>query len=200
MRRPKRVENGDGDGVSDGSGGGGDGGGGGGDVGSGRSGATGMRSIPIDNRIYGGKLAREGDGIGDARVRGNLEEMEASTVAANPQTLFSPRRSSSPSSFSSLLRSSIQFSLSFLFHPLSLFFPVSSVSLIPISTFSSHPCALFRRLNQPAEEMTRRGGRTVEKEEETGGGTEEEGQRKRGRGNERLMNTSMEYSVTSTYT
>lgn len=83
MSRPKRVDSGDG-------------GGGGGDVGSGRSGATGMRSIPIDNRIYEGKLAREGDGIGDARVRGNLEEMEASAVAANPQTLssalLSPRR------------------------------------------------------------------------------------------------------------
>lgn len=40
---------------------------------SGRSGAIGMRSIPIDNRIYGGKLAKEGDEIGDARVRGNSE-------------------------------------------------------------------------------------------------------------------------------
>lgn len=108
MRRPKRVGSGDGGGGGGGGvGSGSSGGGGGGDVGSGRSGARRMRSIPIDNRIYGGKLAREGDGIGDARVRGNLEEMEASAVAANPQTLLSLRRSSSPSSFSSLLRSSI---------------------------------------------------------------------------------------------
>lgn len=157
MRRPKRVGSGDGGG---GVGSGSSGGGGGGDVGSGRSGARRMRSIPIDNRIYGGKLAREGDGIGDARVRGNLEEMEASAVAANPQTLLSLRRSSSPSSFSSLLRSSIQLSLSSSSSSLSLslFFLFSSVSFISISTFSSYPRALFRRLNQPAEEMTRRGG------------------------------------------
>lgn len=157
MRRPKRVGSGDGGGGGVGSGS--SGGGGGGDVGSGRSGARRMRSIPIDNRIYGGKLAREGDGIGDARVRGNLEEMEASAVR---RTLKLSSRSAARllhlrsllffvHLFSFLSSSSSSLSLS-------LFFLFSSVSFIPISTFSSYPRALFRRLNQPAEEMARRGG------------------------------------------
>lgn len=90
---------------------------------------TGMRSIPIDNRIYEGKLAREGDGIGDARVRANLEEMEASAVAANPQTLLLSLRLLYLRSLLLLIHlfNSLFLSLSFLF---------SSVSLIPISTFS----------------------------------------------------------------
>lgn len=122
-----------------------------------------MRSIPIDNRIYGGKLARVGDGIRGCSSAREPGEMEASA----------PRRTLKPSSSLRLhllyprplvLSACSAFSSSTLslFITLILSFPPSlSISLIPISSFSSFspPPALFRRLNQPAEETTRRGGR-----------------------------------------
>jgi len=103
-------------------------------------------------------------GYGDARVRGN------------PERWKTPRRRTLK------LSSSLRLHLLYprLLHPLVLstcfsflfFFSVCpslslslslssfSISLIPISSFSSFPspAALFRRLNQPTEETTRRGG------------------------------------------
>lgn len=127
---------------------------------SGRSGAIGMRSIPIDNRIYGGKLAKEGDEIGDARVRGNSERwkpLRRGKPANSPylplslSIFFSLAVAPSSSSSSSILSAHHPFSLllssSFPFH-----------SLIPISRFSGLSSALFRRLNQLAEEIARRRG------------------------------------------
>lgn len=132
-----------------------------------------MRSIPIDNRIYGGKLARVGDGIRGCSSAREPGEMEASA----------PRRTLK---LSSSLR--LRLSRPRLLHPCPLvlsacfsflfFFPISvslhlsfplppsfSTSLIPIFSFPPPPpppplslLALFRRLNQPAEETTRRGG------------------------------------------
>lgn len=126
-----------------------------------------MRSIPIDNRIYGGKLARVGDGIRGCSSTRELAEMEAS---APRQTL---KLSSSLSLFRLLYPRSLVFSTCSVFSctslslslPLLLSFPLSpslSISLIPISSFSSFspppvPSALFRRLNQPAEEPARSG-------------------------------------------
>lgn len=128
-----------------------------------------MRSIPIDNRIYGGKLARVGDGIRGCSSAREPGEMEASAprrtlkLSSSPRLrLFRPR----------LLHPCplvLSACFSFLF-----FFPISvSLPFVPSSSFlfyipypylqlsSSSPppvLALFRRLNQPAEETTRRGG------------------------------------------
>lgn len=167
-----------------------------------------MRSIPIDNRIYGGKLARVGDGIRGCSSAREPGEMEASAPRRTLKLssslrlrLLHPRplvlstcsafSSSSLSLFITLILSS----------PLP---PSLSISLIPISSFSSFspPPALFRRLNQPAEETTRRGGRGGGEGSRRGrrGRSEKHRGGERVRGNERLMNTSMEYSVTSTYT
>lgn len=85
-------------------------------------------------------------------------------AATNPQTLFlSP---SLPSSRPLVLSTCSAFSSSSLSLFISLFLsfrlsPSLSISLIPIYSFSSFPLpqTLFRRLNQPAEETTRRGGR-----------------------------------------
>lgn len=129
---------------------------------SGRSGAIGMRSIPIDNRIYGGKLAKEGDEIGDARVRGNSERwkpLRRGKPANSPSLSLSlslsiffslavaPSSSSSSSTLSAHHPFSLLLSCSFPFH-----------SLIPISRFSGLSSVLFRRLNQLAEEIARRRG------------------------------------------
>jgi len=106
-------------------------------------------------------------GYGDARVRGNPERWK-------PLRRDEPSNSLPLSVFifsvlviSILLSSSLAsaFSSSSLSPSVSLFLsfplpPSFSISLIPISSFSSFPPSptLFRRLNQPAEETTRRGG------------------------------------------
>lgn len=85
-------------------------------------------------------------------------------AATNPQTLFLFPSSSSPSSRPLVLFTCSAFSSSLsLFISLFLSFRLSpslSISLIPIYSFSSFPPpqTLFRRLNQPAEETTRREG------------------------------------------
>lgn len=103
-------------------------------------------------------------GYGDARVRGNPERWKLPrrdepsnslplSVFVFSILVFSILLSSPPVQLSLLL---LCLSLS-----LSLSLPSSlSISLIPSSSFSSFPLppALFRRLNQPAEETTRRGG------------------------------------------
>lgn len=125
-----------------------------------------MRSIPIDNRIYGGKLARVGDGIRGCSSTRELGEMEAS---APRRTL---KLSSSLSLFRLLHPRSLVFSTCSAFSSTSLSLSLASfrslfllpflypLSLSPASLAFLHPpapSALFRRLNQPAEEPTRSG-------------------------------------------
>lgn len=92
---------------------------------SGRSGAIGMRSIPIDNRIYGGKLAKEGDEIGDARVRGNSER-------------WKPLRRGKPANSPYLplsLSLSIFFSCRRSIFPIFVFYPLRPSSVLSSSLF-----------------------------------------------------------------
>lgn len=129
---------------------------------SGRSGAIGMRSIPIDNRIYGGKLAKEGDEIGDARVRGNSERWKPLRRGKPANSPYLPLSLFLYLSFSLAVAPSSPSSSSILsvHHPFSLLLSSSFPfhSLIPISRFSGLSSALFRRLNQLAEEIARRRG------------------------------------------
>lgn len=117
-----------------------------------------MRSIPIDNRIYGGKLARVGDGIRRCLSAREPREMEASAPRRTLELSSSLRlRLLHPRSLVFSIRSAFSSSRLSFFISLP---PPLSVSLIPISSFSSFPPppTLFRRLNQPAEETARRGG------------------------------------------
>lgn len=99
----------------------------------GRSGAIGMRSIPIDNRIYGGKLAREGDGIRGCSSAREPGKMEAS---APRQTL----------KFSLPLVPLSLFSFLYLFlscrrsiFPIFIFYPLHPSSVLSLLLSSSFP-------------------------------------------------------------